>query len=135
LQLNSFLLRGGLRLLTSEFSGSGMNIPDHLAESLETVFRVLNTCVFSAVFEILNYFLPWIRNGKIRIGYKYPGSGSLVYPNRSSVSLTYRREQGPDPIVRRTDPQIRIRTKMLRIRKTGLSESLYKLFQFRSFVI
>jgi hypothetical protein len=29
-------------------SGSGMNIPDHFAESLETVFRVKNTLILYA---------------------------------------------------------------------------------------
>jgi hypothetical protein len=53
-------------------AGPGMNIPDHISESLETMFLGLNRYL-NALMRIrirdLEYFLPWIGDGKN----SYPG--------------------------------------------------------------
>jgi hypothetical protein len=66
--------------------GSGMNIPDHFSESLDTVFSVKNTVPKffdadpdpgSGIFLTLNPGSV-IRDGKIRIRDKHPGSATLL---------------------------------------------------------
>jgi hypothetical protein len=61
-----------------------MNIPDHISESLETIFglKILN------FFDVdpdpgSGIFLPWIRdrNGKILIRDKHLGSATLIRSN------------------------------------------------------
>jgi hypothetical protein len=46
--------------------GSGMNIPDHISESLETTFGLKIFKIFSADPDPES-FRPGIRDGKIRI--------------------------------------------------------------------
>jgi hypothetical protein len=68
-------------------SVSGMNIPDHISESLETIFLVK---------KFLNVdpesFLPWIRDGKIRNRDTHPGSttlrGSFTFPSLKNIFRT-----------------------------------------------
>jgi hypothetical protein len=68
-------------LVKKSRSGSGMNILDHISKSLETIFWVkilkfFDTCGFGSG----NLFDPrsGIRDGKIRIWDKHPGSATLV---------------------------------------------------------
>jgi hypothetical protein len=42
--------------------GSGIDIPDHISENLETITKILWNGFGSGIF-----FLLWIRDGKIRI--------------------------------------------------------------------
>jgi hypothetical protein len=59
-------------------SGSGLNILDHLSESLETIFRVEILKFFDANLDLgSGIFLIWIREGKIRIRDKHPGFVTL----------------------------------------------------------
>jgi hypothetical protein len=73
-------------------SGSGMNIPDHISESLETIFWVKNTLIFyadqdpgSGIFLTLDpgsgmeKFGPEIRD-------KHPGSASLVFKAKTFLN-------------------------------------------------
>jgi hypothetical protein len=55
---------------TGKKSGSGMNIPDHISDSLETVFRGKNTC-FGAVPDP-GCFLPRSRVEKFGSGINIP---------------------------------------------------------------
>jgi hypothetical protein len=55
-------------------SGSGMNIPYHISESLETNFWVKILKFLDADPES---FQPWIWDGNIRIRDKHPGSATL----------------------------------------------------------
>jgi hypothetical protein len=55
--------------------GSGMNIPDHFSESLETNFWVKNTEKNYADPDP-GSFRHWIRDGKIRIRDKHPRSAT-----------------------------------------------------------
>ncbi len=55
-------------------SGSGMDIPDQISESLETIFWVKILKFVDADPEI---FLTLTRDGKIRIRDKHPGSATL----------------------------------------------------------
>jgi hypothetical protein len=77
--------------------GSGMNIPDHIPESLETIFGLKIPKVFdvdpdpgSGIFLTLN---PTVRYGKIRIRDIHPGSTTLlvsgfdIYPIQESFPL------------------------------------------------
>jgi hypothetical protein len=64
-------------------SGSGMNIPDQISESLETIFWIKDPESFS----------PWIRDGKIQIRDKHPGSVTLRLEELSSYR---RRLQTPN---------------------------------------
>jgi hypothetical protein len=59
--------------------GSGMNIPDHIASSLATIFQVKILKFFDANANpgSGNLFDPGIWDGKIRIRDKHPGSASL----------------------------------------------------------
>ncbi len=61
--------------------GSGMNIPDHLSESSETVFRVKVLKIFScgSGTGTQNLFDPGSRMEKFRSGIrdKHPGSATL----------------------------------------------------------
>ncbi len=60
-------------------SGSGMNIQDHFSGSLETVFRAKIVKFFDAdTDEGPECFWPGIRDRKIRIWDKHPGSATLV---------------------------------------------------------
>jgi hypothetical protein len=65
-------------------SGSGMNILDHFPESLETVFRAKILKFFNANPDSgsgIRYFLTHgseIRDGKIWIRDKHPGSATLL---------------------------------------------------------
>jgi hypothetical protein len=56
-------------------SGSRMNIPDHISESLETIFGLKILKIFLCGSGI---FLSWIRDGKIRILDKHPGSSTQM---------------------------------------------------------
>ncbi len=60
-------------------SGSEMNnnIPDHISESLETIFRLK---ILKSLMRIRDpeSFWPWIRDGKIRIRDKHPGSATVI---------------------------------------------------------
>ncbi len=60
-------------------SGSRMNIPDHISESLETIFWVKILKFFDADTDPESFW-PWIRNGKTRswIQDKHPGSATLT---------------------------------------------------------
>jgi hypothetical protein len=67
-----------------EKCGSGINIPDHIFRELMTNFFGLK---IGAHWGRLHYllrirdpvpFLPWIRDGKIRIQDKHPGSATLI---------------------------------------------------------
>jgi hypothetical protein len=57
-------------------SGSGLNIPDHFSESLQTVFWIKMLTVFNAD---PGSFSHWIRDGKIWIRDKHLGSATLRY--------------------------------------------------------
>ncbi len=61
-------------------SGSGMNIPDYISESLETIFWVKNIGTSLMRMRIRNLFDPGsgIRDGKIGIRDKHPGSATLL---------------------------------------------------------
>jgi hypothetical protein len=54
--------------------------PNYISESLETIFWVQNTSILCCGAGIRNIFNPGsgIRDGKIRIGDKHPGSATLV---------------------------------------------------------
>ncbi len=73
-------------------SGSGMNNPDHISESLETMFWI----------KILKFFdaNPVSRMEKMRIRNKHPGSATL---ERSSVADPWNFGVDPDPDL---DPRI-----------------------------
>jgi hypothetical protein len=64
-------------------SGSGIriweNIPDHIFESLETIFWIKSNSILCCGSLIRNLFDPGsgIRNGRIRIRDKHPGSATL----------------------------------------------------------
>ncbi len=71
-------------------SGSGMNIPDHILESLETIFLGLTILKFFDADPDMHgiwdpeSFLPWIRDPGwkkfgSRIGDKHPGSATLLF--------------------------------------------------------
>jgi hypothetical protein len=51
-------------------SGSGMNIPDHISESLETIFGLNSLIRIRNLFDLGS----GIPDGKIRIRDKHPGS-------------------------------------------------------------
>jgi hypothetical protein len=66
-------------------SGSRMNIPDHISESLETIFWVKNTLNFLMRFRNRDpeSFWPWIRdlrwkNSDAGSGINVPGSGRNI---------------------------------------------------------
>jgi hypothetical protein len=63
-------------------SESGMSIPDHISENLEIIFCVKNTYILlcGSGSGIRNLFDPksGIRDGKIRIPDKHPGSATLA---------------------------------------------------------
>jgi hypothetical protein len=60
-------------------SGSGMNIPDRISESFETIFWVKNTYIFYTV-PGPGSFSPWIRDGKFGSGIRYKHPGSVALP-------------------------------------------------------
>jgi hypothetical protein len=65
-------------------SGSGVNIPDHISESLETIFwvKILKLFVADADPDPVsgNLFDPGSGMEKIRIRDKHPGSATLLLP-------------------------------------------------------
>jgi hypothetical protein len=60
-------------------SGSGMNNPDHISESLETIFWVKILIFF--------YAYPGFGMEKIRIRDKHPGSATLVSSEQNGTKL------------------------------------------------
>jgi hypothetical protein len=54
---------------------SGMNILDHISESVDTIFRVKNSLI-----RIRNLFEPGSRMEKIQIREKHPGSATIISP-------------------------------------------------------
>jgi hypothetical protein len=61
-----------------------MNIPDHISESLETIFWVKKNLNSLKQIRIRDpkSVLPWIRDAKNRIPDVYPGSATLVFVYR-----------------------------------------------------
>ncbi len=54
----------------------GLNKPDHISKSSETIFWVKNTLMWIRI-RGPESFWPWIREGKIRIRDKHPGYVTL----------------------------------------------------------
>jgi hypothetical protein len=61
-----------------------MNIPEYFSESLQTVFSVKNRYL-NSLMRIRNLFDPGsgIRDGKIRIRDKHPGSATPILKRKS----------------------------------------------------
>jgi hypothetical protein len=59
-------------------SRSGMNIPDHISESLETIFRVKKNLKYLMRIRIRNLFDPGSGKEKFGIRYKQTESATLV---------------------------------------------------------
>jgi hypothetical protein len=68
-------------------SGSGMNIPGHISESLEAIFGLK----MLKLMRIRNPFYPGtgIRDGKIQIRDKHPGSATLLSTAHSYLYSMY----------------------------------------------
>jgi hypothetical protein len=64
---------------------SGINIPNHISKSLETIFWVK---IFKFLYAEADpgTFWPWIRDGKIRIRDKNPASTTLIIKELSHPS-------------------------------------------------
>jgi hypothetical protein len=80
-------------------TGSGMKIPDHISESLETMFWVRKNLKSLVRIRIRNLFDPGsgIRDGIIRIRDKHLGSATLVlswyrgvYGSETAEHVVYR---------------------------------------------
>ncbi len=108
LQLNAFLLRGGLRLLT--YFAVYLGVPDPGWISQTICRRAWKPLLGLKIHVFLVRtrdseswtFLPWIRDGKIWIGDICPESTHRFI--QLDLLCPWRREQEPDPIVRRADP-------------------------------
>jgi hypothetical protein len=91
-------------------SGSGMNVPDHITESLETIFLVKLQIYWVKILKFFadadpENFLPWIRDpgskmDKIRIRDNHPGSATLPLPLHKFLCLG--KPESPDVFKRLT---------------------------------